>query len=91
MTTYTYDANTNHYKTFDKPGAVTTYGYDTRNGLIIGSYIDSSNVQHGFIGPVPEPSTFVLGVLAMPALWWAYRRKKLPRRRPHPRSIARRM
>ena len=75
VTTFTYQPSSGIFGTFNEPGAVTTYGYDVGGGRIVGAYVDANNVQHGFISPLPEPSTFTLLALSAPVLWLLCRQR----------------
>ena len=80
--------NGSTYTTLDDPlaGPVGTVGlYSGSNGTgagaisgnnIVGYYIDSSGVEHGFLATVPEPSSAVLLALALPGLAFAIARRR---------------
>ena len=69
--------NGSSYTTIDDPLGVKTFIDGIDGNTLVGYYIDSSNVNHGFVATVPEPSTFILlGLGAITLLGYAWRRRK---------------
>lgn len=66
---FVYDGTT--YSLIHFPGAKETYVEGINDlGQIVGHYLDPSNTWYGFLAtPVPEPSTVVLGALALLAVF----------------------
>jgi len=59
----------------DAPLAKSTFAYGIDGNTIVGSYNDTSDVSHGFILTVPEPSAFSLCVVGLSALAMMRRRR----------------
>jgi hypothetical protein len=48
------------WTTLDAPGASSTYPYGVDGYHIVGYYYNETDVNHGFVYTIPEPTTFVL-------------------------------
>lgn len=59
----------------DAPSASSTWAYGIDGNTIVGSYNDSSDVSHGFILTVPEPSAFSLLAVGLGGLAMIRRRR----------------
>jgi hypothetical protein len=64
---FLYDYNSAKWTTLDYPlaGASGAIAAGISSGRIVGSYVDSSFVSHGFLATVPEPSTLALLLAGM--------------------------
>jgi hypothetical protein len=59
----------------DAPSAKSTSAYGIDGNTIVGSYFDASDVSHGFILTIPEPSTFSLLAIGLTGLAMMRRRR----------------
>jgi PEP-CTERM motif len=68
-TAYVYDAVGSTYSApITYPGAVAT-GYDGTGNRVVGAYDDGNGI-HGYLAPIPEPSSLLLaGLAAGPSAW----------------------
>ena len=59
----------------DAPSAKSTFAFGIDGNTIVGSYNDTSDVSHGFILTVPEPSAFSLLAVGLGGLAMLRRRR----------------
>jgi hypothetical protein len=59
----------------DAPSANSTWAYGVDGNTIVGSYNDTSDVSHGFILTVPEPSALSLLAIGLGGLAMMRRRR----------------
>jgi hypothetical protein len=59
----------------DAPSAKSTFAFGVDGNTIVGSYNDTSDVSHGFILTVPEPSALSLCAVGLGGLVMMRRRR----------------